>query len=201
MKPFAFSAPATVAEAIALLSKEKAGAGLLSGGTDLIVQIRDGRREIGHMIDVKKIPELNVFSYSAKQGLRLGAAVPCFLLAGNDAAVRHYPSLTEGAELIGSTQIQSRATVGGNLCNGSPAADSVCSLMVLNAVCIVAGSGGKREIPAREFMTGPGRTALQAGELLVEIRLPPPRRTARMPTCASFPAMRWTSPWRGRPWR
>lgn len=174
MKPFAFSAPATVAEAIALLSKEKAGAGLLSGGTDLIIQIRAGRREIGHMIDVKKIPELNVLSYSAKQGLRLGAAVPCFLLAGNDAAVRHYPSLTEGAELIGSTQIQSRATVGGNVCNGSPAADTICPLIVLNAVCVMQGPKGTREVPAEAFMVGPGKTALGENELLVEFRIPPP---------------------------
>ena len=174
MKPLQFSAPTSLDEAFSLLSGAGDGAGVLSGGTDLIIQYREGHRALGQMVDIKKIPELNVLEFDPASGLRLGAAVSCAVLGEFAPARRHFPGLVESAELIGSTQIQSRATVGGNLCNGSPAADSVCSLMVLNAVCIVAGSGGKREIPAVEFMTGPGRTALQAGELLLEIRVPPP---------------------------
>ncbi|MEE8436417.1 MAG: xanthine dehydrogenase family protein subunit M [bacterium] len=174
MKPLQFSAPTSLDEALSLLSGAGDGAGVLSGGTDLIIQYREGLRDIGQMVDIKKIPELNVLEFDPVTGLRLGAAVSCALLGEFAPAREIYPGLVEGAELIGSTQIQNRATVGGNLCNGSPAADSVCSLMVLNAVCIVAGSGGKREVPAVEFMTGPGQTALQAGELLVEIRVPTP---------------------------
>lgn len=175
MKPMEFSQPASLDEALRLLASEGNGAGLLAGGTDLIIQHRGDRRVIGHMIDVKRIPDLNVLSYDATKGLRLGAAVSCARLTDFEDAVRHYPALAEGAELIGSTQIQARATVGGNLCNGSPAADSICPLIVLDAQCVIAGANGQRTVPARDFMTGPGRTVLAAGELLVEVRLPPPR--------------------------
>ena len=174
MKPLQFNAPTSLEEALSLLSGAGEDTGVLSGGTDLIIQYREGHRALGQMVDIKKIPELNVLEFDPASGLRLGAAVSCAVLGEFAPALRHYPGLVESAELIGSTQIQSRATVGGNLCNGSPAADSVCSLMVLDAVCIVAGSGGNREVPAREFMTGPGQTALRPGELLVEIRVPPP---------------------------
>ena len=174
MKPLEFSTPDTLDEAIALLAGQGAAAGLLAGGTDLIIRHREGQRDIGHMVDIKRIPELNVLEFDPKTGLRLGAAVPCAVFVEFEPAGRNFPGLTEGAELIGSTQIQSRATVGGNLCNGSPAADSVCPLIVLDAVCVAAGPDGRREIPAREFMTGPGQTALKPGELLVEIRVAPP---------------------------
>jgi len=174
VKPLQFDAPTSLDDAIRVLSAEGAQAAALSGGTDLIVQMRSGRRELGHMVDIKKIPELTVLEYDPSQGLRLGAAVPCVDLAEADVVVKHYPALAEGAELIGGTQIQSRATVGGNMCNASPAADSVCGLIVADAVCVVQGPNGRREIPAEEFMVGPGRNALQPGELLVEFRLPPP---------------------------
>jgi carbon-monoxide dehydrogenase medium subunit len=169
-----FSAPNSLNEAIRLLSGAGGPVGLLGGGTDLIIQYRAGRKDIGHMVDVKKIPELNVLEYDAAKGLRLGAAVSCMKLGEFKPAVDHYPGLVEGAELIGSTQIQSRATVGGNVCNGSPAADAICGLIVHNAVCLVQGPQGKREVAAKDFMTGPGKTALQPGELLVEIRIPAP---------------------------
>lgn len=177
MKPLQYSAPESLEQALQELGEIAAAGGapgVLGGGTDLIIQLRSGRKETGHLVDIKKIPELNVLSYSDSEGLRLGAAVPCAVLGEFQPAVEHYPGLVEGAELIGSTQIQSRATVGGNLCNGSPAADAICSLIVLGAVCVVAGPGGQREVPAAGFMTGPGETALQPGELLVEIRVPPP---------------------------
>ncbi len=173
MKPLEFSRPATLDEAVALLAKEGANAGALAGGTDLIIQHRAGAKEFGHMVDIKNIPELNVLSFDAGEGLRLGAAVACDTLGTYEPARRHYPGLVEGAELIGSTQIQSRASVGGNVCNGSPAADTICSLIVLDAVCVIRGSGGSREVAAIDFMTGPGQTALQPGELLVEFKIPP----------------------------
>ena len=174
MKPLEFSAPTSLEDALSLLAGGGDKAGMLAGGTDLIIQHRSGRREIGHMIDVKKIPELNVLEYDASSGLRLGAAVACDDLGAYAPAREHYPGLVEGAELIGSTHIQSRASVGGNVCNGSPAADTICALIVQDAMCVVHGAKGEREIAARDFMTGPGQTALQPGELLVEFRLPPP---------------------------
>ena len=172
MRPLEFSAPGSLDEAIKLLSGSAGPVGVLGGGTDLIIQYRGGRKELGHMVDVKKIPELNVLSFDAKAGLRLGAAVSCMSLGEFKSAVQHYPGLVEGAELIGSTQIQSRATVGGNVCNGSPAADSICGLIVHNGVCVVQGPKGKREIQAAQMMTGPGKTALQPGEFLERIRIP-----------------------------
>ncbi len=174
MKPLEYTAPATLADALRLIGANGAGTGVLGGGTDLIIQWRAGRRELAHMVDVKKIPELNVLEYTAAQGLRLGAAVSCARLTEFEPARKHYPGLVEGAALIGSTQIQSRATVGGNVCNGSPAADAICSLIVLGAQCVLQGPQGKREVPAEQIMTGPGRTALKPGELLVEFRIPTP---------------------------
>ena len=174
MKPLDFSAPTSLDEALGLLAGAGGEAGLLCGGTDLIIQHRGGQREIGHMIDIKKIPELNVLEFDASAGLRLGAAVACDDLGASAPAREHYPALVEGAELIGSTQIQSRASVGGNVCNGSPAADTICALIVHDAVCVLRGPDGEREVAALDFMTGPGQTALKAGELLVEFRLPPP---------------------------
>lgn len=175
MKSLEFSAPASLEDALSLLAGEGDKAGILAGGTDLIIQHRGGHREIGHMIDIKKIPELNVLEFDADSGLRLGAAVACDDLGAYAPARQHYPALVEGAELIGSTQIQSRASVGGNVCNGSPAADTICALIVLGALCVLRGKDGERTIAASDFMTGPGQTALNPGELLVEFRLPPPR--------------------------
>lgn len=179
MKPLEFSSPTSLDDALkAIASAQNDGVGLLSGGTDLIIQYRTGRKELGHMIDVKKIPELQVLSFDPKEGLRLGAAVNCEKLTDYGPIVEHYPALGEGAELIGSTQIQSRATVGGNMCNGSPAADTVCPLIVHDAMCVIAGPQGRREVHARDFMSGPGKTALQPGEVLVEFRMPPPEPRA-----------------------
>ena len=173
MKPLEFLRPETLADAIGLIGQSPA-TGLLAGGTDLIVQWREGHRPLERMVDLKQIPELNVLEYDPATGLRLGAAVSCAALGEFAPARENYPGLVEGAELIGSTQIQQRASVGGNVCNGSPAADSICALIVLEAVMVAQGPDGQREIPAREFMTGPGATALKSGELLVEMRVPPP---------------------------
>jgi carbon-monoxide dehydrogenase medium subunit len=169
-----YLAPASLDEAIKALAAGGPAAAPLAGGTDLIIQNRSGRREVRQMVDIKRIPELNVLEFDAKKGLRLGAAVPCYKLSEFALLKQHYPALLEGAELIGSMQIQGRASVGGNICNGSPAADTICSLIVLDATCVARGASGPREIPAKDFMVGPGKTALKPGELLVEIRVPPP---------------------------
>jgi len=169
-----YSAPRSVAEAVALLADGGDGARVLGGGTDLLIQLRAGASSARHLVDVKHIPELDVITCDDSEGLRLGAAVPCERLAG-DARVRAlFPGLAESAALIGSTQIQNRATVAGNLCNGSPAADTTPSLLALGATCVLAGPAGRRELAVADFLVGPGRTALGPGELLVELRIPAP---------------------------
>jgi carbon-monoxide dehydrogenase medium subunit len=175
MKAFDYAAPTTVAEAVALLAERGERARALAGGTDVIVQVREGRRDLDLLVDVKHIPELNELAYDPERGLRLGAAVPCYRLVEKPGLARAYPGLVEAAGLIGGTQIQSRASVGGNLCNASPAADGVPALIAASAVCVIAGPDGTRELPVEAFCTGPGRTALRRGEMLVSLHLPAPR--------------------------
>jgi CO/xanthine dehydrogenase FAD-binding subunit len=169
-----YAAPTSVAEAVALLARGGETARPLAGGTDLIVMAREYRRDVRLMVDVKRIPELSELSYDPQRGLHLGAAVPCYRIYEDPQIQRLYPALVDSAALIGGIQIQNRATIGGNLCNASPAADSIPTLFVLGAVCHIAGPGGERTVPAEQFCTGPGRTVLGPGELLVWIEIPPP---------------------------
>ncbi len=174
MTAFEYIAPKTLGEAVALLAEKGERARLLAGGTDILVQLREGRRDADWVVDVKHIAELNELSYDPRQGLRLGATVPCYRIAEHPDLRRAYPGLVDAASLIGGTQIQSRASVGGNLCNASPAADTIPALIACQAVCLLAGPEGRRELPVENFCTGPGRNALRRGELLVSLRLPPP---------------------------
>jgi carbon-monoxide dehydrogenase medium subunit len=175
MNAFDFAAPTTVAEAVALLAERGDRARPLAGGTDILVQLREGRRNHDLIVDVKQIAELNELSFDAQKGLRFGAAVPCYRLAEHPGLARAYPGLIDAVALIGGTQIQSRASVGGNLCNASPAADTIPTLIAAAAVAVIAGPAGRREVPVEAFCTGPGRTVLARGEILVSLRLPPPK--------------------------
>ena len=170
----AYSSPTTVDEAVRLLADGERHPRVFAGGTDLLIQLRLGARTNEHLIDLKRIAELNALHADAGAGLRLGGAVSCTRLVEHAAAAVLYPGLVEAAALIGSTQIQNRATVAGNLCNGSPAADTTPALLALDAICVLAGPRGRREVPAAEIVTGPGRTVLADDELLVEIRAPAP---------------------------
>jgi carbon-monoxide dehydrogenase medium subunit len=174
VKWFDYTAPQSVADALRLLAANP-GALLLAGGTDLLVQLRAGKKQTDLVIDVKHVAELNEIRCDAADGLTLGAAAPCYRIYGDRAVSRAYPALAEVASLIGGTQIQGRASIGGNLCNATPSADSIPILIALEATCRIAGPGGTREIAVEDFCTGPGRTVLQPGELLVSIHLPPPR--------------------------
>jgi carbon-monoxide dehydrogenase medium subunit len=127
------------------------------------------------IVDVKHIPELNELCYDPEAGLWIGAATPCYRISHNPAVGRAYPGLVDAAGLIGGVQVQARASLGGNLCNASPAADSIPALIVHAAICRVAGPQGSREVPVETFCTGPGRTVLREGELLVAFHLPAPR--------------------------
>jgi carbon-monoxide dehydrogenase medium subunit len=173
VKWFDFAAPPTLNEAVALMAANP-GARPLAGGTDLLVQMRAGRKETNLVVDVKRVPELTEISYDPARGLTLGAAAPCYRIYRNTTVTTHYPSLAEVAALIGGTQIQGRASIGGNLCNAAPSADAVPLLIALGAACRIAGSNGTREVAVEDFCTAPGRTVLQPGELLVSLLIPTP---------------------------
>ena len=174
MQDFGYIAAKTVLEAVALLDEKGQTARILSGGTDLIVQVREARRDVDWMIDIKSIPEVNVLDYNADTGLTLGAAVPCYQIYAVDEICDAYPGLIDATKIIGGTAIQGRAGVGGNLCNASPAADGIPPLIVLNATCVIAGPNGERELPVAQFCTAPGQTALEKGEMLVSLKIPTP---------------------------
>ncbi len=171
-----YESPKTVADAVALLATHGEKARPLVGGTDLIIQLRAGTRRPEYVVDVKHIPELSRISFSMQHGLHLGAAVSCIRIHENADMCRYYPGLTEAAHLIGSLQIQSRASVGGNLCNGSPAGDSTPALIALGAKARIVGPKGERTVPVETFIAGPARTVLQPGELLVELLIDAPAR-------------------------
>ena len=178
MQDFSYIAAQTVPEAVALLDENGEKARILAGGTDLIVNVREGRRDVGLMIDVKSIPEVNVLDYDANTGLMLGAAVECYKIYAVDAICDAYPGLVDATKIIGGTAIQGRAGVGGNLCNASPAADCIPPLIVLSATCVIAGPNGERELPVEQFCTAPGQIALEKGEMLVSLKIPAPARNS-----------------------
>jgi carbon-monoxide dehydrogenase medium subunit len=172
-----YEAPRSVADAIKLMQSDP-GARVLAGGTDLLVQFRAGIRTPTAFIDVKRIPEFVGISIDSS-GLRLGAATSAAVICEHQEVARLWPGLVEAVHLIGSTQIQGRGTVGGNLCNASPAADSTCALIVNRAQCVIAGPNGERVVPVERFCVAPGRTVLESGELLVAVTVPRPApRTA-----------------------
>ena len=175
MEAIDYTVPKTIDEAVQAMASKGDRARALAGGTDLLVQLRGGRRSADLVVDLKAIPELNALSYSAQNGLTVGAAVPCYQVYGDQAVASAYPGLIDSASLIGSIQIQGRASLGGNLCNAAPSADSIPAIIALGGVANVVGPNGSRQVPAEEFCTAPGRNVLQPGEILVSIHLPAPQ--------------------------
>ncbi len=172
MDDMRYEAPETIDAAVALLAGASGEARVLAGGTDLLVQLRAETIEPALLVDVKRIPEM--MSIVAEDGgFRIGAAVPGAELGEHAALKKTWPGVVEAAELIGSTQVQGRASMGGNLCNGSPAADSVPALLAAQASVTIIGPKGKREAPVGDIATGPGQTSLAKGEIVVSINLPP----------------------------
>lgn len=176
MHNFEYVVPTSVGQASRLLASAGQGGRILAGGTDVLVQLREGRRRVDLLIDVKGIPELEEISFSQTDGLRLGAAVPCARVYEHRDVHHVFPILVDSASLIGGTAIQGRASLGGNLCNASPAADGIPSLIALSAVCVIDGPNGERTVPVEEFCVSPGRTVLESGELLVGFNIPTPKR-------------------------
>ncbi len=169
MHAFEYVSPPTLAETIEELANRNGAARVLAGGTDLIDQMRLGRLTPQAVVDVKKVPELNILSDEAG-GLRVGAAVPLCLISDHPSVREQFSCLWDSCLLIGGIQVQSRATIGGNLCNSGPAADSTPSLIALGGVCVIAGSQGTREVAVESFCTGPGENVLNPDEVLVELR-------------------------------
>ena len=176
MKWIEYVKPTKLDEAIGLLAENGEKARMMAGGTDLITQLRLPAhfRKPELVVDAKGIPELNEMSYSPKSGLTLGAAVPCYKIYENAEVAAAYPGLIDSASLIGGIQIQSRASIGGNLCNGTPSADAIPALIAHNVTCTIAGPGGTRKVAVEDFCTGPSRTVLESTELLVSMHFPPP---------------------------
>lgn len=174
MQAFDYVRCTNLDEVMSVLAEKGEQASLLSGGTDLLVALREGRRSASVVVDVKSIPETSELSFSPQTGLHLGASVPCYRIYGDDTVSATYPGLIDAVHLIGGVQIQGRASVGGNLCNASPAADTIPALIAHSAFCVVAGPNGRREVPVEDFCTAPGKTVLQRGELLVSIEVPAP---------------------------
>lgn len=170
-----FAAPLSLDEALPAFAGGHQPA-WLAGGTDLLVGMRLGAKNPDRIVDLKRIPQLMAIAED-ESAVRLGAAVASYDLVRHPVVAGLYPGLAEALDLIGSTQIQGRCSAGGNLCNASPAADSIPALIANNASCRIIGPGGERLLPVEQFVTGPGSTALTSGELLVELILPrPPER-------------------------
>ena len=168
-----YEAPETVERAAALLADSAGEVRILAGGTDLLVQMRSDIVDPALIVDIKRIAETRRITEEPGGGWRIGAAVTGAELKEHARLKQVWPGVVEAANLIGSTQVQGRATLGGNLCNGSPAADSVPPLIAAGAVATLAGPRGRRDLPVEDVMLGPRKLALGRGEFVVSFGLPP----------------------------
>jgi carbon-monoxide dehydrogenase medium subunit len=172
MSGIQYLAPSTIADAVKALGEANGAGRILAGGTDLIVQMRGGRAKPGVIIDIKRLPGITEIR-TERGAFVIGAATPGAVIGEHQALRKAWPGVVEAANLIGSTQVQGRASLGGNLCNASPAADSVPALIAAGAICVVETAGGPYRIEVEKFTTGPGKTILVEDEILVAFELPP----------------------------
>ena len=172
MTDIQYVAPRTLDEAVAAFAATKGAGRILAGGTDLLVQMRNGVVTPSAIVDVKKIAEMIAIEETKEGGFKIGAAVPGATLRDHAKLRKAWPGVVEAANLIGSTQIQSRATAGGNLCNGSPAGDSVPAMIAAGAIVTIQGPKGRRELPVEKVPKSPGRLNLEPGEIVVSFTLP-----------------------------
>jgi len=171
MREMRYEAPRTLEAALALLSSANGQARILAGGTDLLIGMRGGQIAPELLVDVKRIPELTSI-LADNGGFRVGAAVNCMELVENEPFAKAWPGVIDGVNLIGSIQVKGRATLGGNLCNASPAADSVPALIAAGASVSIAGPKGRREARVEDVATGPGKISLAKGEIVTSFLLP-----------------------------
>jgi carbon-monoxide dehydrogenase medium subunit len=168
-----YVAPKTLDEAVRAFAAAAGAGRILAGGTDLLVQMRNGVVAPGTIVDIKKIGELTAIEETKDGGFRIGAAVSGAVLREHAKLSKVWPGVVEATNLIGSTQVQGRATPGGNLCNGSPAGDSVPAMVAAGALVTIQGPNGRREMPVEKVPKGPGRLNLEPGEIVVSFTLPP----------------------------
>jgi CO/xanthine dehydrogenase FAD-binding subunit len=172
LHPYQYIPATNITEAVSLLARYGPRARIMAGGTDLLVQLRGERFELDVVVDSKAIPELMELTLDG--GLSIGAAVPCYQVYEDKAVAAAFPGIIDAASLIGGIQVQSRASLGGNLCNATPSADGICPLIVHSGVVTLTGVDGTRTMAVEDFATGPGRNALGNGEMLIKIYLPKP---------------------------
>jgi carbon-monoxide dehydrogenase medium subunit len=175
MTPFQYARPETVGEALALLHEYSSTASLLLGGTDLLVRLRQGRVKPRLVIDLKRVKDLPSAIAETGSYLQIGARVVLADIIQAERVQRHFPALAEAAATVGSVQIRNRATLAGNICNASPAADTAPALLVYGARVNLIGSRGRRLLPLGDFLVGPGQTALQRDEIVASLELPLPQ--------------------------
>jgi CO/xanthine dehydrogenase FAD-binding subunit len=179
MRSFEYYSPPVLKEALTLLDRYGEQARPLAGGTDLIVQMKSGKARPAAVVDVKKLAELNLLEWKSRDVLFIGAAVPLSKVAAWPELKASFPILWEACSMIGSFQLRNRGTVGGNVCNAAPSADSIPPLLCLGARAVIASSKETRTVPLEGFFKGPGKTALGSNELLLGIEVPaPPARSA-----------------------
>ncbi|MBQ11257.1 MAG: dehydrogenase [Planctomyces sp.] len=174
MARFEYLEARTLRQAISLAQRHGDKARIVAGSTDFLVRWRTGFWQPDYVINIQRVPGLSRVSYSAQNGLRIGALVTVQTLESHPVVRRRYPALAAAAASFAGVQVRNLATVGGNACNASPAGDTLPALLAFDAQCRIAGPDGERTIPLDQFFTGPGRTVLTQGEILVELRLPPP---------------------------
>jgi CO/xanthine dehydrogenase FAD-binding subunit len=174
MHTFAYARPASLAEAVAILAEHGPAARILAGGTDLVIRLRDGTLAPDVVVDLKHIAALRPGVREEAGMIVIGATTVMTDVAADPIVRRHLPALAEAAAVVGSVQIRNRATLGGNICNASPAADTAPPLLVYDAVVVAEGPGGTRSIPLDDFFVRSGVTTLARGELVTAIELPVP---------------------------
>src|SRR5881392_1985522 len=174
MPRVSYTAPTSIDDAVKALAASAGLAKVLSGGTDLLVQMKSGRARPELIVNTKRIPGMIGIREEGDKFV-IGAATPGIMISADKQLEHAYPGIVEGVDLIGSMQIQGRCSIAGNLCNASPAADSVPPVIAARATAVLAGPNGKREVPVEQIVTGPGQTSLQKGEFVVEFRIPKPK--------------------------
>ncbi len=172
MSGLTYAAPTSVDDAVKLLAGASGLAKVLSGGTDLLVQLRSGRVKPDLIVDTKKIPGV-IGIREENGGFVVGAATPGAVVEAHAGMTAAWPGVVEALDLIGSTQVQGRCSLAGNLCNASPAADSVPAMFAAGAIAVVVGPNGRRDVPVEQIPVAPGRTSLAKDEFVLEIKFPP----------------------------
>jgi carbon-monoxide dehydrogenase medium subunit len=174
LKRFDYLAPESLEEAVAILQQRGDGGKLLAGGTDLVVQMKEAGLHPSYVVSLRRLRELRDITFDEGQGLRIGAMTTMAEIEQHPVVRQRYPVLVDGASVLGSVQTRNMATIGGNICNAAPSADTAPPLLVLVARADIAGPGGGRQVPLEEFFTGPGQTILGRDEILAGFVMPTP---------------------------